>query len=83
LFSSDITAGNYALIGRQEYQYNFNESMSNLKSMRELLEHSDYINVLEWDTLTDLGVDLGDWSNGILATAQGSMPTSLNLKGVV
>lgn len=83
LSGSDITTVKYALMGGQDYEYNFHKSLYNLKSLRELLEHSGYSNVLEWETLTDFGVDLGDWSNGTFATEKGAMPISLNLKGVV
>jgi predicted SAM-dependent methyltransferase len=82
LSGSDITKVKFALMGGQDYQYNFHKSLYNLKSLRELLEHCGYSNVLEWETLADFGVDLGDWSNGIFTTKQGAMPISLNLKGI-
>jgi predicted SAM-dependent methyltransferase len=83
LSGSDITKVKFALMGGQDYQYNFHKSLYNLKSLRELLEHCGYSNILEWETLADFGVDLGDWSNGTFATKQGALPISLNLKGVV
>jgi predicted SAM-dependent methyltransferase len=82
LCDSDITKVKFALMGGQDYQYNFHKSLYNLKSLRELLEHCGYSNVLEWETLADFGVDLGDWSNGTFATKQGALPISLNLKGI-
>lgn len=82
LSGSDITKVQFALMGGQDYQYNFHKSVYNLKSLRELLEHCGYSNVLEWETLADFGVDLGDWSNGTFATTQGALPISLNLKGI-
>jgi predicted SAM-dependent methyltransferase len=82
LSGSDITKVKFALMGGQDYQYNFHKSLYNLKSLRELLEHCGYSHVLEWETLADFGVDLGDWSNGTFATKQGALPISLNLKGI-
>lgn len=82
LSGSDITKVKFALMGGQDYQYNFHKSLYNLKSLRELLEHCGYSNVLEWETLADFGVDLGDWSNGTFATKHGALPISLNLKGI-
>lgn len=79
---SDITKVQFALMGGQDYQYNFHKSLYNLKSLRQLLENCGYSNVLEWETLVDFGVDLGDWSNGTFATKQGAMSISLNLKAI-
>ena len=79
---SDITKVQFALMGGQDYQYNFHKSLYNLKSLRQLLENCGYSNVLEWETLVDFGVNLGDWSNGTFATKQGAMSISLNLKAI-
>ena len=81
LSGADIKKIKFALMGGQDYQYNFHKSVYNLKSLRELLESCGYTNVLEWDTLADFGVDLGDWSNGIFNTKKGAIAISLNLKG--
>jgi len=81
LSGADINKIKFALMGGQDYQYNFHKSVYNLKSLRKLLESCGYTNVLEWETLTDFGVDLGDWSNGIFNTKQGAIAISLNLKG--
>jgi predicted SAM-dependent methyltransferase len=80
LSGADITKIKFALMGGQDYQYNFHKSIYNLKSLRELLESCGYINILEWETLTDFCSDLGDWSNGSFNTNQGVIPISLNLK---
>jgi predicted SAM-dependent methyltransferase len=82
LSGADINKVKFALMGGQDYQYNFHKSLYNLKSLRELLVHCGYSNILEWETLADFGVDLGDWSNGTFATTQGALPISLNLKGI-
>jgi len=82
LAGSDIAKVQFALMGGQDYQYNFHKSLYNLKSLRQLLTHCGYSNVLEWETLVDFGVDLGDWSNGTITTKHGAMPISLNLKGI-
>jgi predicted SAM-dependent methyltransferase len=80
--NSDITKVKFALMGGQDYQYNFHKSVYNLKSLRELLENCGYKMILEWETLADFGVDLGDWSNGVFTTNKGALPISLNLKGI-
>ncbi len=67
-------------MGGQDYQHNFHKSAYNLKSLRELLENCGYKNILEWETLADFGMDLGDWSSGTFVTKKGALPISLNLK---
>lgn len=76
----DLTKIKFALMGGQDYQHNFHKSVYNLKSLRELLENCGYKNILEWETLADFGMDLGDWSNGTFETKKGALPISLNLK---
>lgn len=83
LCDSDIAAVKFALMGGQDYQYNFHKSIYNLKSLSELLQHCGYSRIMEWTTLDDFGADLGDWSNGTFATQKGEYPVSLNLKGVL
>lgn len=82
MHSSDITKVQFALMGGQEYQYNFHKSVYNLESLTKLLENCGYTNVLKWKTLVDFGVDLGDWSNRTFTTNQEAKYISLNLKAV-
>lgn len=80
LSDCDIDNVKFALMGGQDYQYNFHKSLYNLKSLRQLLTKCGYRNVLEWDAISDFGIDLGDWSSANFRTAQGVVPISLNLK---
>jgi predicted SAM-dependent methyltransferase len=82
MYCSDITKVQFALMGGQDYQYNFHKSVYNLESLTTLLEHCGYTNVLKWETLVDFGVDLGDWSNRTFTTNQEAKYISLNLKAV-
>jgi predicted SAM-dependent methyltransferase len=69
-----------ALMGGQDYDYNYHKSIFNKKYLTELLLDSGYDRVEEWETLEDFGVDLGDWSNKSYLTDVGLVPISLNLK---
>lgn len=79
---NDLTKVKFALMGGQDYQYNFHKSLYNQSSLRQLLAQCGYSNMLEWDTRGDFGVELGDWSTGGIASGQGTMSISLNLKGI-
>jgi predicted SAM-dependent methyltransferase len=78
----DLTKVQSALMGGQDYDYNFHKSLYNLSSLRELLECCGYSQISEWDTLIDFGVSLGDWSDQTFPTKQGALPISLNLKAI-
>jgi predicted SAM-dependent methyltransferase len=71
-----------ALMGGQDYEFNFHKSIYNYQSLKTMLEESGYANVTSWDTVTDFGVDLGDWSNKTFPSSNGLIDVSLNLKGV-
>ena len=79
---SDINKIKFALMGGQDYEYNFHKSLYNKKSLSKLLEHCGYSNVAEWETLIDFGVELGDWSNASFDSKEGPVRISLNLKGI-
>lgn len=66
----------FALMGGQDYQYNFHKSIYDSATLTEVLEAAGFKNCKEYNTLADFGVDLGDWSTGQIA----EMPVSLNMK---
>lgn len=71
-----------ALMGGQEYEYNFHKSVFNKTMLSDLLMTCGFINIQCWDTQDDFGVDLNDWSNKGFATPIGNIPVSLNLKAM-
>ena len=71
----------YALMGGQDYKYNFHYSVYNKKILKDLYENSGFFEIEEWDTIEDFGVNLNDWSNSKFKTKKGKVNISLNLKG--
>jgi predicted SAM-dependent methyltransferase len=71
-----------ALMGGQDYEFNFHKSIYNYLSLMEMLEACGYMDVKSWDTIADFGVDLGDWSNKSFPSSKGPLMISLNLKGI-
>jgi predicted SAM-dependent methyltransferase len=71
-----------ALMGGQDYEFNFHKSIYNYQSLKKLLEESGYSDVTSWDTIIDFGIDLGDWSNKSFPSSNGLIDVSLNLKGI-
>ena len=69
-----------ALMGGQDYEFNFHKSIYNHLSLMKMLEACGYTNVKVWDTIADFGVDLGDWSNKSFPSSKGPLKISLNLK---
>jgi predicted SAM-dependent methyltransferase len=70
----------FAVMGGQDYEFNYHKSLYNVTSLTTLLKLCGYINVEAWDTRVDFGVDLGDWSNKSFSTPRGLIEISLNLK---
>tara|TARA_B100000780_G_C21126621_1_gene457382 strand:- start:8671 stop:9291 length:621 start_codon:yes stop_codon:yes gene_type:complete len=66
----------YALMGGQDYEYNFHKSIYDLETMSEVLAEAGFRDSQEYDTVEDFGIDLGDWSTGEV----GKFPVSLNVK---
>ncbi len=71
-----------AVMGGQDYEFNFHKSIYNHSSLMKLLNSSGYMDVELWNTLDDFGADLGDWSNKSFPSSKGPLMASLNLKGV-
>jgi predicted SAM-dependent methyltransferase len=72
----------YALMGGQEYKYNFHKSLYTSLFLKNLLMQCGFREIKEWDDITDFGVKIGDWSSGTFDTKSGPLPISLNLKGI-
>lgn len=71
-----------ALMGGQDYEYNFHKSIYNQELLSKLLIACGYAAPQEWTTIEAFGTDIGDWSNKNFDTPAGSFPVSLNLKAV-
>ena len=80
--NNDLELIKMALMGGQDYEYNFHKSVFNEKLLSDLLVSCGFEYVQTWSTLEDFGVDLGDWSNQGFETSQGNIPVSLNIKAI-
>jgi predicted SAM-dependent methyltransferase len=77
---SQLNSIKFALMGGQDYHYNYHKSLFNKEYLTALLFNNGYGYIEEWTTVADFGVDLGDWSNKQFTTNRGNIPISLNLK---
>lgn len=71
-----------ALMGGQDYEYNFHKGVFNKALLSNLLLSCGFNGIQTWSTLEDFGVDLGDWSNKGFVTPTGNIPVSLNIKAI-
>jgi predicted SAM-dependent methyltransferase len=78
--NNNIETIQFALMGGQDYPYNFHKSVYDSVSLRKLLAKSGFSLIKEWSTNEDFGVDVGDWSSASFHTLGKSVPISLNLK---
>jgi len=79
---NNIDRVKHILMGGQDYEFNFHKSVYTKTFLSKTLMKNRFIDVSEWDTLSDFGVSLGDWSNGQVKTKNGKMLVSLNLKAI-
>jgi predicted SAM-dependent methyltransferase len=77
---NDLSTIKMALVGGQDYEFNFHKSVFNEKSLRNTLTLAGYGDIQLWVTEEDFGTNLGDWSNKEFVTANGNFPISLNIK---
>ena len=70
----------FALMGGQNYEYNFHKAVFNRECLTNLLIKNGYTNPMEWKTQDDFGIDLGDWSNKYYLTKKNNVQISLNIK---
>ena len=66
----------HALMGGQDYQYNFHKSVYDFETLVQVLTDAGFRNAQPYETVKDFGLDLGDWSTGDIA----GQPVSLNVK---
>ena len=76
----DLNQMKSALMGSQDYEYNYHKSIYDEKTLNNLLLQNYSSNILRWETKIDFGKSLGDWSDRTFDTKRGSIPISLNLK---
>lgn len=72
----------FALMGGQDYEYNFHKAVFNAPLLSELLTSCGFTAVEHWETLAEFGAHLNDWSEAMFDTPAGSFPISLNLKAI-
>jgi len=80
--NNDISSIRYALMGGQDYEYNFHKSVFNSSSLSDMLLSCGFKHLQAWNTREDFGENLGDWSNKSFKTFKGNIPVSLNIKGI-
>lgn len=78
----DLNLIKKALMGGQEYEYNFHKAVFNKQLLCNLLISCGFNNAQTWSTQEDFGIDLGDWSNRCFHTSSGNIPVSLNIKAI-
>ena len=71
---------NIFIMGGQNYNLNFLKSANNKNYLISLLYKNCFENCSEWDTITDFGRSIGEFSDQKIKTEKGYIPISLNLK---
>lgn len=71
-----------ALMGGQDYEYNYHKSIFNGVFLGDLLLSCGFNHIQTWSTQEDFGIDLGDWSSKGFDTPAGNIPVSLNIKAM-
>ncbi len=71
-----------ALMGGQDYAYNFHYSAFNEEFLQDLLKRGGFPTVRSWDPASAPHHGFQDWSSGSIPYAHGQHPISLNLEGV-
>jgi predicted SAM-dependent methyltransferase len=79
---NDLEFVKKALMGGQDYMYNYHKSIYNKALLTNLLLSCNYSAPEVWSTQVDFGIDLGDWSTKHLSTPKGGFPISLNIKAL-
>lgn len=77
----DLDTVKHPLMGGQGYEYNFHKSVYNHRALERLLQECGYRDVMPWQTESEFGCALGDWSSATVKMADGdTVALSLNLK---
>jgi hypothetical protein len=71
-----------ALMGGQDYPYNFHYSVFNATFLTDLLQRGGFKVVRPWDPASASYHGFKDWSSGVVPWSGGEYPISLNLEGV-
>ena len=79
---NDLELIKRALLGGQDYEYNFHKAVFNKKLLSDLLMSCGFNHIQNWSTQADFGIDLGDWSNKGFETPVGNIQVSLNIKAM-
>jgi predicted SAM-dependent methyltransferase len=79
--SREVSSIQTALMGGQDYEYNFHKTIFNENSLRDLLTSAGFQNISSWNTLEAFGSELRDWSSAMFTSQDTIYPLSLNLKG--
>ena len=77
---NDLEVVKQALMGGQDYEYNFHKSIYNAPLLSDLMIACGYASPEPWSTEEEFGSDIGDWSNRSFDTPGGIFPVSLNMK---
>ena len=72
----------YALMGGQDYEFNFHYSVYNESELTKIFKKNKFINISNWNVKDDFGIDIGDWSSAKFKTKNGKYDISLNLKAI-
>lgn len=80
--SSNLDLVKYALMGGQDYEYNFHKSIYNKSELEMILKSAGFKTVEMWDTVSDFGKPIGDWSATYYESKIGKIGISLNLKAI-
>ena len=79
----DLELIRMALMGGQDYEFNFHKSVYNRNLLTKLLIKAGFSQIEIWSADGDFGGDIGDWSTGKLKKrGVGAFPISLNLKAI-
>ena len=78
----DLSSIKNALMGGQDYEYNFHKAVFDKESLKSLLGELGFSSIEEWTTDKEFGRSIGDWSDHIQKVKGFKIPISLNLKGI-
>jgi predicted SAM-dependent methyltransferase len=77
--NKDLNCVKYALMGGQDYEYNFHKSVFDDSTLRSLLTKVGFSVIEEWDPKITFGPSLNDFSSCQLGNMTIKLPISLNL----
>ena len=70
----------YALMGGQDYEYNFHKSIYNFSELEGLFLKAGFNNIKLWNPQEDFGQEINDWSSVNYPSSKGNICISLNVK---